>query len=497
MNVTFSKSALPKTGALIAPIFENAGLSGAVLALDEATGGALTRAIAAADFIGKKGQVVDLFGVSGLKNTRISLVGAGPREELGVLAAEKLGAAAIRPFLKGKEKSVAIALDGFSPNGELSEAEAAARIANGARLRTYKFDKYFFKKKTDARNSGVQKIVIHTPASGAKKLYETYEKISDGVIVTRDLVSEPANVLYPAEFAERCKALESLGLEVTVLGEAQMKKLGMGSLLGVGQGSVRESKLVVMHWKGGKAKDKPLCFVGKGVTFDTGGISIKPPGGMEDMKWDMGGAGAVTGLMAALAGRKAKANVIGVLGLVENMPDGAAQRPGDVVTSMSGQTIEVINTDAEGRLVLADAMWYAQQKYKPRFVIDLATLTGAILVALAHEYAGLFSNDDTLAEQLAAAGAATGDEVWRMPVGPAFDDMIKSDIADMKNVGGRNGGSASAAAFLERFVEEGTPWVHLDIAGMAWNYKDKALAGKGGSGYGVRLLDEFVRANYE
>ena len=304
-------------------------------------------------------------------------------------------------------------------------------------------------------------------------------------------------MLYPESFAARCKELSELGVKVKVLGEAQMQKLGMGALLGVGQGSVRESKLVVMEWMNGPKAKKPVAFVGKGVTFDTGGISIKPSGGMEDMKWDMGGAGAVTGAMAALAKRNAKANVVGVLGLVENMPDGNAQRPGDVVTSMSGQTIEVLNTDAEGRLVLADALWWTQKTYKPTTVIDLATLTGAILVALAHEFAGMFTKDDELAEQLGAAGEATGDLLWRMPLTKTHDEMIKSDIADMQNIGIRWAGSSSAAAFLGRFIQDGTSWAHLDIAGTAWNNKPKPTCPKGGAGYGVRLLDEFIRANVE
>jgi leucyl aminopeptidase len=322
--------------------------------------------------------------------------------------------------------------------------------------------------------------------------------VADATIFARDLVSEPANILYPAEFAARVKALEPLGLTVEVLGEAEMTKLGMGSLLGVGQGSRRESQLVVIQWKGAADPEaQPVAFVGKGVTFDTGGISLKPADGMEDMKWDMGGAAAVSGLMHALAGRKAKVNAVGILGLVENMPDGNAQRPGDIVTSMSGQTIEVINTDAEGRLVLADALWYCQDRFKPQFMVDLATLTGAIIIALGNDYAGLFSNNDELADKLLAASQASGEPLWRLPIPPAYEKQIDSMAADMKNVGGRPAGSITAALFLQRFVNK-LPWAHLDIASTAWK-KPSAVPTipDGATGYGVRLLNQLVADNYE
>jgi leucyl aminopeptidase len=309
-------------------------------------------------------------------------------------------------------------------------------------------------------------------------------------------VNEPPNVLSPEEFANRAKALEKLGVEVEILDEKAMRKLGMRALLGVGQGSERDSRVVIMRWNGGKATERPVAFIGKGVVFDSGGISIKPGAGMEDMKGDMAGAACVTGLMHALAARKAKANVIGAIGLVENMPDGNAQRPGDIVTTLSGQTVEIINTDAEGRLVLADVLWYVQDRFKPQFMVDLATLTGAILVALAQEYAGLFSNDDELAERLVAAGQATGERVWRMPVGPEFDKMIDSKFADMKNTGGRHGGSSTAAAFLQRFVND-VPWAHLEIAGTAMGSPQSEINRSWGSGWGVRLLDRLVRDHYE
>jgi leucyl aminopeptidase len=322
--------------------------------------------------------------------------------------------------------------------------------------------------------------------------------LANAVVFARDLVSEPPNVLYPAEFARRVKALEALGLSIEILGEEEMGQLGMGSLLGVGQGSVRESQLVVMRWNG--AADpaaQPVAFIGKGVCFDTGGISLKPADGMEDMKWDMGGAAAVAGVMHVLAGRKAKVNAVGILGLVENMPDGNAQRPGDVVTSMSGQTIEIINTDAEGRLVLADAVWYCQDRFKPRFMIDLATLTGAIIISLGNDYAGLFSNNDELADNLLSASKGEEEPLWRMPLPKAYDKQIDSVIADMKNTGGRPGGSITAALFIQRFVN-GLPWAHLDIANTAWKKPSTVpTIPDGATGYGVRLLNRLVEDHYE
>ncbi len=495
MQISFSKAALPKIGAIIAPLFEGGPRAGAFAALDKATGGALSKAIDASAFTGKKDQLLDVVAPSGLDNSRILLVGAGKAKEFTALGAERLGGVAIAKLLGTREKAAAVALDGFSAPS-VDEGEVAARIGVGAKLRAYRFDKYRTKLEKDQKPA-LAKLAVHTASAKAKTFFADLEKVAEGVFLTRDLVSEPPNVLYPESFADRCKKLEELGVKVTILGETQMKKLGMGSLLGVGQGSARESKIVAMEWMGGKKGAAPVAFVGKGVTFDTGGISLKPGPGMEDMKWDMGGAGAVTGAMAALAGRKAKANVVGVIGLVENMPDGNAQRPGDIVTSMSGQTIEILNTDAEGRLVLADAIWWAQETYKPKAVVDLATLTGAIIISLSHEFAGLFSKDDKLVDQLTKAGDATGDKLWRMPLTAAHDEMIKSDVADMKNIGGRDGGSSTAAAFIGRFVKEGQSWAHLDIAGTAWTTKDLPIVPKGGTGYGVRLLDEWVRANHE
>ena len=495
MQVSFSSAALPKTGAIIIPVFEDGKKPDAFTDLDKATDGALARAVKAASFEGKKGKTLDIVAPAGVGNSRILIVGAGASKDLSALDAEAVGGGAMAALSSGKDASAVFALKGLKAK-KLSEGELAAHIGVGALLRSYRFDKYRTKEKKEDKPQ-LKKITINTAAKDGKSLYDPMAKVADGVFLTRDLVSEPANILFPQEFASRCRKLEKLGVKVKVLGEAEMKKLGMGSLLGVGQGSVRESKLVAMEWMGGKKGDAPVCFVGKGVTFDTGGISLKPAPGMEDMKWDMGGAGAVTGAMAAIAGRKAKANVIGVVGLVENMPDGNAQRPGDVVTSMSKQTIEVLNTDAEGRLVLADALWWTQETYKPAAVIDLATLTGAIIISLAHEFGGMFTKDDKLAKALDAAAETSGDKLWRMPLTKTHDEMIKSDIADMQNIGGKGGGSSTAAAFLGRFIKDDVSWAHLDIAGMAWNQKDTPTIPKGGSGYGVRLLDEYVRANFE
>lgn len=495
MQVTFSAAALPKNGAIVAPAFEDGKKSKAFVALDEAMDGALTRAIKTADFKAKRGKILELVSPAGVSNGRVLIIGAGASKDFGPLDAEALGGGATARVLATNEKTIIFALAGFSAK-KMDDSELAARVAYGARMNTYRFDKYRTKEEK-ADKPSLTKIAVHSSGANAKTAYAKHDKIGDGVFLTRDLVSEPANVLYPDSFAKRCQKLSDLGVKVKVLGEPEMKKLGMGSLLGVGQGSDRASRLVAMEWMGGKKGDAPVAFVGKGVTFDTGGISLKPGPGMEDMKWDMGGAGAVTGAMAAIAGRKAKANVIGIIGLVENMPDGKAQRPGDVVKSMSGQTIEILNTDAEGRLVLADALWWAQETYKPSTVIDLATLTGAIIVSLAHEFGGMFTKDDKLAKALEAAGEATGDKLWRMPLTKTHYDMIKSDIADMQNIGGKGAGSSTAAAFLGRFIKDDVSWAHLDIAGMAWTTKDNPTTPKGGSGYGVRLLDEYIRANFE
>ena len=444
-------------------------------------------------FSGKTGQLHESFVSRDGAVVRIALTGSGEAGAKDRTAAlERAGAAVTAKFIASGEATVTIDLS----DAGLSAQQAAA-VVLGARLRGWRYDKYRTKLAADQQASLTTVCIAGAP-EGTEAAWEVEAALADGIELTRELVTEPANIIYPESFVERVKPrAEAVGLKVRVLDDTEMAGLGMGALLGVAQGSRRPARLLVLEWNGGKAGAKPTAFVGKGVTFDTGGISIKPAAGMEDMKWDMGGAGAVAGAMLALAGRKAKANVVGICGLVENMPDGNAQRPGDVVTSMSGQTIEVINTDAEGRLVLCDCITWVQQEYQPTAIVDLATLTGAILISLGHEQAGIFSNDEKLAGLLIAAGEASGDKLWRMPLGAAYDKLIDSPIADMKNVGPREGGSITAAQFIQRFVNKGTPWAHLDIAGMAWSAKPGATWEKGATGYGVRVLDRFVRDNLE
>jgi leucyl aminopeptidase len=445
------------------------------------------------DFSGKFGQIQSI----SLVDEVIYLCGIGAKKEIDDKILQKIGAK-ISAAVSGLKASSACVFYGVAidEKGKISgknKTNEVAELAFGALLQSYRFNKYFEDKKKD-KELKVEEITFF---SVDKVDFKEYEILANNVFLARDLVSEPSNVLNPESYAEICKSFKKDGLEVEVLGEKEMQKLGMNALLGVGQGSRKESKLVIFKHNGGKKGEQPIAFVGKGVTFDTGGISIKPSNNMEDMKTDMGGSAVVVSLLRNLAQRKAKVNAIGVVGLVENMPDGNAQRPGDVVKSMSGQTIEIINTDAEGRLVLADALHYTNTKFKPKFIVDLATLTGAVIVSLADIHAGLFANDDDLAVQLENAGKATMETVWRLPLGKEFDDMINSDIADMKNVGaGRGAGSTTAAQFLQRFIGE-TKWAHLDIAGVAWKGKGDAMAVKGATGYGVRLLDRLVRDNYE
>ncbi|MHB0952342.1 MAG: leucyl aminopeptidase [Allorhizobium sp.] len=453
-----------------------------------------TRAAKIGKFTSKAMATLDVFAPHGSPADRVVVLGLGKPAEFTAHDWLRAGGAAAAAFKSADKVTVFVDAPGIEVSGK-----AAADFALGMLLRNYSFDTYKTKKDEDNGKSEPKQVkitIVTAEAVAAKKAFAENEAVAEGVVLARDLVNEPPNVLGPEEFADRAKALEKLGVDVEILTEKEMKKLGMGALLGVAQGSARPPRLAVMQWKGGKSKDKPIAFVGKGVVFDTGGISIKPAAGMEEMKGDMGGAAAVTGLMHALASRKAKANVVGIIGLVENMPDGNAQRPGDIVTSMSGQTIEVINTDAEGRLVLADALWYCNDRFKPEFMINLATLTGAILVALGNLHAGLFSNDDPLAEKLLAAGLSTNERLWRMPLGKDYDKMIDSKFADMKNSSGRHAGSITAAQFLKRFVKD-TPWAHLDIAGTAMGSPTDEINRSWGSGFGVRLLDELVRANYE
>ncbi|WP_439545363.1 leucyl aminopeptidase [Sandarakinorhabdus sp.] len=474
--------------ALVVLAGPDAALSGAAKAADAASNGALAAAAAAARFDGDAGAIVEILAPAGMSCRRLLLVGTGPAAKLDALAAERIGGAITARLLTSGETSVNVDVAGL-------DGVLAAHLAHGASLRAWRFDQYRTKM-TDKQKPTL--ATLNLIGGGDAAHYARLAAIAGGVARTRSLVSEPPNVLYPESFVDSARDLADLGVELTILDDAQMRELGMGALLGVAQGSVRPARILAMRWNGtGRDDVKPVCLVGKGVTFDTGGISLKPPGGMEDMKWDMGGAGAVTGAMHAIAARKAKAHVVGVIGLVENMPDGNAQRPGDVVKTMNGQTVEVINTDAEGRLVLCDAMWWAQETFEPEVMVDLATLTGAIIVSLGHEYAGMFCNDDGLAEQLRIAGAAVGDKLWRMPIGDAYDKLIDSDIADIKNVGPREGGSITAAQFIGRFIKPGVKWAHLDVAGTVWANKPGPLWDKGATGYGVRLLDRFVADNFE
>lgn len=497
IEIGFSGQALTEAHARVVLVSAEAAkgtLTGPAAAIDAAGGGALARALKAGRFEGDAVALVEILAPAGMEATRLLVVGLGAADKADAGVFERIGAAIVARFQTSGETRVSVDMVGVV--AAIPLAEAAAHLAMGVRLRGWRFDQYrtTMKPKTKPTLAAVDVV----GADGAEVFFARLDAVAGGVARTRGLVSEPANIVYPESFVERSMDLAALGIELTVLGEDEMRTLGMGALLGVSQGSVREAKLMAMRWNGlGEAAGKPVVLVGKGVTFDTGGISIKPAAGMEDMKWDMGGAGAVTGAMHALAARKAKAHVVGIVGLVENMPDGNAQRPGDVVVTMDGQTVEVINTDAEGRLVLCDAITWAQKEYAPEVIVDLATLTGAIIVSLGHEYGGMFSNDDGLAKQLAAAGAAVGEKLWRMPMGEAYDKSIDSAIADMKNVGPREGGSITAAQFIKRFVKPGVKWAHLDVAGMVWASKAGALMDKGATGFGVRLLDRFIADNFE
>jgi leucyl aminopeptidase len=457
-------------------------------------GGGFRRAAAADRFTGKNGSSLDLIAPAGLDVPRMVIVGTGKPSASSSRNLIKLGGIAT-----GKLSKTAPAATIFAELGSGGlKADQVADLALGARLRGYSFDLYKTKRKKDEEQEPKRielNFACSNPAS-AEKAWARRAAIADGVVLARDLVNEPGNVLYPGEFARRTSALTKLGVGVEVLDVAAMRKLGMGALLGVGQGSAHEAKLVVMRWNGGKRGADPVAFIGKGVCFDSGGLSIKPAQNMEDMKGDMAGAACVVGLIHALAARKTKVNAVGAIGLVENMPDGKAQRPGDIVKTMSGQTIEVINTDAEGRLVLADVLHYVNKRFKPKFMINLATLTGAIIVALGQEYAGLFCNDDKLAERLIEAGEATGERVWRMPLGPEYDKMIDSKFADMKNTGGRSAGAITAAQLLQRFVDK-TPWAHLDIAGTGMGSPQSDINRSWGSGWGVRLLERLIEDHYE
>ena len=488
MKISFAQSRPEGDYALVLPVpgkdWSNLESLGSGKALAEA-------ALKRQRFEGEAASAAEVF-IDDSGHRRVLIVGTGDKVK-SAEAAEKLGGTTVARLLLSGESHAVIDLGGLG-----YDADSAAKVALSAALRSWRFDQYRTTLK-DKQKPTLNQITIVGAGDGADARWqERWQPVLDGVAFARELVTEPANLLYPETFVERCQAaLKGTGLDIEVLTGDQMKKLGMGALIGVAQGSVRDPRMLVMKWSGGGSETPPVALVGKGVTFDTGGISIKPAQGMESMKWDMGGAGAVAGAMLAIARRKAKANIVGICGLVENMPDGNAQRPGDVVTTMSGQTVEVINTDAEGRLVLADAITYVQKEFKPTTIVDLATLTGAILISLGHEYGGLFTPDDKLAQQLTSAGEASGDKLWRMPLNDNFDRLIDSPIADMKNVGPREGGSITAAQFIQRFVDDGVKWAHLDIAGMAWSDKAATTHDKGATGFGVRLLDQFVETVVE
>ncbi|MEQ8559334.1 MAG: leucyl aminopeptidase [Henriciella sp.] len=487
MKITFAEQADAEIAAFV--IDEGGKLPESAKALDEASGGLLTEALEQERFTGKSGQQTYAVLPKSASARRAVLIGGGKPKDRDARAQEKIGALLAKSQGGSGYKSLALHVD---------DAEFAARAAIGAELASYRFDEYFTKQKPEDKPSLEAFTVVCPDEGAAKAAWAPLDAAAAGTRLARDLMNQPPNILFPAAFADRIKELEKHGLEVEILGEKEMEKLGMGSLLGVGQGSVKESKLGIMKWMGGTKDDAPVALVGKGVCFDTGGISLKPGPSMEDMRGDMGGAAAVTGAMLALAKRKAKANVVGLVGLVENMPDGNAIRPGDILTSASGQTIEVQNTDAEGRLVLADVLWYAQKHFKPKSIVDLATLTGAIVISLGHHHAGLFTDNDAMAEGLTKAGLAEGERVWRLPLGSEYDSLLKSKFADMRNIGGRAAGSITAAQFLKRFVNEGQDWAHLDIAGVAWVDGEKSpLDPSWASGFGPRLLDRWIADNYE
>jgi leucyl aminopeptidase len=498
MDIAFADPTTPAQGTWVVLAKDDGALGPTGSELDRRSGGALHRAIAEWGGKLKRGEVIELRYPPGLELDRLLVLSLGKPEETGRYDLETAGGSLAVKLRALRVRAASVAVE---PVGALKATpqELAISLATGACLRAYRFDKYRTAKDADEDQSELAQLTFHLAGPGAANdAWPAAAAVIAGVSRGRDLVTEPANVLSPEAFAEACLELGSaLDLEVEVLDHAAMRRLGMNALLAVGQGSVHESRVAVLRWSGGAPDEPPVALLGKGVCFDSGGISIKPAAGMEEMKWDMAGAAAVFGAMKALAGRKARANVVGVLGLTENMPSATAQRPGDVITSMAGVTIEVVNTDAEGRLVLADVLHYAKERFKPKVMIDLATLTGAIIIALGHEQAGLFTPDDQLAERIQAAGAAVGERLWRMPLGDDYAKHIKSDIADIKNVGReRQAGATAGAVFLQRFAGD-VPWAHIDMAGTAWSKEDRPLAPKGATGYGIRLLERLIADHYE
>lgn len=506
-STSFSKTPNTKADTIVVGLYEGQIFTDAAKQIDEQLGGAIAKNIKGhRKFEGKVGQSLSM-ALSINKAVRVVLVGLGKKEDLNALAFETIGGKLYDTLQASSAVKIDVDLRGVEDLVATSTAEIAAHFALGFQLKSYRFDKYKAKKEAAQEISIADLSIVTDAQSAAKKLFDTYNCVAKGVFLARDLTNEPPNTLYPESYAERIKAeLKPLGVEVEILDEKKMQKLGFHALLAVGQGSIRESRTVIMRWNGaptkaakGKKVRAPIALVGKGVTFDTGGISLKPGADMDLMKMDMGGSAAVVGAMKAIASRKAKANVIGIVGLVENMPSDRAYRPGDIINSYAGKTIEVLNTDAEGRLVLADALAYIQKTYRPEVVIDLATLTGAIMVALGFEYCGAFANDDKLWEQLKQASDNTGEKFWRMPLDKAYKKEMESEVADLKNLGnaGRYGGACSAAGFLEHFIEADTKWAHIDIAGTAWWKTDSATTPKGGTGFAVRALNDLIEKHFE
>ncbi len=499
VNISFSKAPLKTSEAAVLCFYDDKQQSSAVSSLNYEFHGFVDHALEKSkSFKGKFGQVEVMMLPEGAPYTYAILLGCGKKEEFNKDEAEKLGG---KLYAALSDKNFET-LEFYMDNDLSNSGEVAAHIAVGLKLRSYKFEIYQSKKPEDDEKADLESVhFVVFDSDASEKLYAEQACVIDGMYFARDLVNEPPNELYPDVYAKRIKAqLKPLGVEIEILDDKKMRKLGMGALMAVGQGSDNPPRMVIMRWKGDKTStDAPLAFVGKGVTFDTGGISLKPGAGMEDMKMDMGGSAAVVGLMMALAKRKAQVNVIGVVGLVENMPSARAYRPADIITSYSGKTIEVLNTDAEGRLVLADALGYVQDVYKPSMIIDLATLTGAMLMSLGHEYCGTFVTDDALWEQMDNAGKKTGEKLWRMPLDEVWKKDMEGTISDTQNMAksGRWAGACTAAGFLSHFVEEGTPWAHMDIAGTAWIKSDKDVTPKYGTGFGVRVLDRLVKDNYE
>lgn len=494
MRVTFNFNYFPVRGAIVLPIFEEKEFSLSDDNLNEKIGGIIKHVLANNYFKAKEGEVLSFYGSVGLKTSRIILLGLGKSENASEKSMSEVGAKLAELTSSGPETEFTIFLNNMQTD-TLKNSEIAANFSFGTLLRSYRFNKYKTNLKKEEKKINELIVVVDNPKE-AHNLFQTYIPVAEGVFFARNLMCEPPNILNPESMTKKLKTLSKLGLKIDVINEKDMETLGMHSILAVGRGSNYESKLVIMKWNGGEVNAPPIAFIGKGVTFDAGGISLKPPIKMDEMKYDMGGAAAIAGLMKCLAMRKAKINVVGVVALVENMPDGKAYRPGDIIKSLSGQTIEILNTDAEGRVILADALWYTQSKFSPKFMIDVATLTIGVKIAFGNKYAGMFSNDESLVHKIFQAGQKTGEHVWRMPMDDRYNKDIDSDIADVKNTSSHGAISITAAHFLKRFINN-APWVHLDIASTAWSEESNIYSGKLPSGFGVRLLDHFLRKYYE